>query len=115
MLESLPISDWLHQAGEIAVSRELLEILVLQFGLVATTAWIIAALDITGLLTPTASALDSAALTIGAVRLSLLLVAKAVLLIAILMWAALALSRLIGSQMQRLALSPSVQALTRNL
>src|SRR5256885_986963 len=35
MLESLPISDWLHQAGEIAVSRELLEVLVLQFALIA--------------------------------------------------------------------------------
>src|SRR5437868_6841694 len=44
MLESLPISDWLHQAGEIAVSRELLEILVLQLALIAgifAIAWAI--------------------------------------------------------------------------
>jgi len=83
--------------------------------LVAAAAWIIAALDITGLLTPTAAALDGAALTIGTVRLSLLVVVKAGLLIAVLMWAALALARLIGAKIQRLALSPSVQTLAANL
>jgi small-conductance mechanosensitive channel len=84
--------------------------------LVATAAWIIAALDITGLLAPTMSVLDSAALTIGTVRLSLLMAVKAVLLIAVLLWAALSLARLIGARVERLAgLSPSIQALTRNL
>ena len=59
--------------------------------LVATVAWIVAALDITGLLAPTTSVLDSVALTIGTVRLSLLIVIKAMLLIAVLLWVALGL------------------------
>jgi small-conductance mechanosensitive channel len=84
--------------------------------LVAAAAWAIAALDITGLMAPTAAALDSAAITIGAVRLSLLLVAKAVLVIAILLWGALGLARLIGGQIEHFAgLSPSVQTLARTL
>ncbi|HVC56356.1 MAG TPA: mechanosensitive ion channel domain-containing protein [Stellaceae bacterium] len=84
--------------------------------LVAWAAWVVAALDITGLLAPTAAALDSAALTIGTMRLSLLLIAKAVLVIAILLWIALALARLIGGRIEHLAgLSPSVQTLARNL
>ena len=62
------------------------------------------------------SILDSAALTIGTVRLSLLLVAKAALLIAILLWAALALARLVSGRIEHIAgISPSVQTLTRNL
>lgn len=84
--------------------------------LVAVAAWVIAALDITGLLAPTAAALDSAALTIGTMRLSLLLLVKAVLIIGFLLWIALALARLAGSRIEHLAgLSPSVQTLTRNL
>jgi small-conductance mechanosensitive channel len=67
-------------------------------------------------LTPTAAALDSAAVSVGSVRLSLLLVVKAVLVIGFLLWAALALARLIGTRIEQLAgLSPSVQTLTSNL
>src|SRR5207244_812151 len=45
-----------------------------------------------------------------------LLVIKTVLVVALLLWGALALARLIGARLQRLAgLSPSVQALARNL
>ncbi|HTT78520.1 MAG TPA: mechanosensitive ion channel domain-containing protein [Stellaceae bacterium] len=84
--------------------------------LVAVAAWIIAALEITGLLGPATTALNDAALTIGSVRLSLLLAIKAVLLIAILLWGALALARLIGARIQHLSgLSPSIQLLARNL
>jgi small-conductance mechanosensitive channel len=84
--------------------------------LVAAAAWVIAALDITGLLAPTAAALDSAAIQIGTVRLSLLLLAKAVLVIAVLLWGALALARLIGARLEHLSgLSPSVQTLASNL
>jgi len=84
--------------------------------LVATGAWIVAALDFTGLLGPTTGMLDSIALNLGAVRLSPLLVLKAALLIGVLMWAALAIARLIGARVERLGgVSPSVQALTRNL
>jgi small-conductance mechanosensitive channel len=83
---------------------------------VAAVAWIVAALDITGLLGPTTAALDGAALTIGTLRLSLLLVVKAVLVIAILMWAALGLARLASIRIRLLAgLSPSVQTLAANL
>ena len=84
--------------------------------IVAAAAWIVAALDILGLLGATLDILDKAALTIGTVRLSLLLVAKAALLIAILLWAALALARLVNGRIEHIAgISPSVQTLTRNL
>jgi small-conductance mechanosensitive channel len=83
--------------------------------LVAIAAWSIAALDVTGLLSPTIGVLDAAALNIGTVRLSLLLVVKAALLIAAMLWAALALARLVSTRIQHLALSPSVQTLASNL
>ena len=84
--------------------------------IVAAAAWIVAALHILGLLGATLDILDRAALTIGTVRLSLLLVAKAALLIAILLWAALALARLVSGRIEHIAgISPSVQTLTRNL
>jgi small-conductance mechanosensitive channel len=83
---------------------------------VATLAWIVAALDITGLLAPAEAGLDSLAITIGALRISLLLVLKAVLMVAVLLWIALALARLIDARLQRTsALSPSVRALSSNL
>jgi len=84
--------------------------------LVALVALIIAALDVFGVLATTTAILDSIALTIGTIRLSLLLVLKAVLIITILLWAALTIARLISTRLQRLAgLSPSVQALAGNL
>jgi small-conductance mechanosensitive channel len=84
--------------------------------LVATAALIIAALDIFGLLEPTATLLDSIALSLGATRLSLLLVVKAVLIIGVLLWTALALARLLGTRIRNVTgLSPSVQALAGNL
>jgi small-conductance mechanosensitive channel len=83
---------------------------------VATVAWIVAALDILGLLAPTAAALNSLAITVGTLRLSVLLVIKAGLMMAILLWAALTLARLIGARIQRVtAFSPSIQVLTGNL
>jgi small-conductance mechanosensitive channel len=83
---------------------------------VATIAWIIAALDIMGLLSPATSALDDLAITIGTLRLSVLLVIKAVFVIAILLWIAVGLNRVIDKRLQRLAtLSPSVRLLTGNL
>jgi small-conductance mechanosensitive channel len=83
---------------------------------VATVAWVVFALDILGLLAPTQAALDSLAITIGTLRLSVLLVLKAVLIVAILLWIAHSLARVIGIRLQRsAALSPSVQVLTANL
>ncbi len=83
---------------------------------VTTAAWVIAALEIVGLLAATEAALDSVALTVGSLRLSLLLLLKAVVVVAILLWAALALSALIATQLQRVSeLSPSVRVLSGNL
>ena len=83
---------------------------------VAAIAWLIAALDIIGLLPATTAALDNLALTVGTLRISVLLVIKAVLVVAILLWIALGLSRLIDTRLQHAAaLSPSVRVLTGNL
>jgi small-conductance mechanosensitive channel len=102
---------WIVLRGSTLLFRD-----ALMARLVAAAAWVVAALDITGLMAPTAAALDSAAVTIGTMRLSLLLVVKAVLIIATLLWAALALARLIGARIDHLTgLTPSVQVLARNL
>ncbi len=83
---------------------------------VATVAWIIFALDIFGLLAPTEAALDNLAITIGTLRLSVLLVLKGAFIVAILLWIAHGLSRVVGTRLQRVtALSPSVQVLAANL
>ena len=83
---------------------------------VATVAWIVFALDILGLLAPTQAALDNLAITIGTLRLSVLLVLKAAFIVAILLWIAHGLARVISTRLQRVAaLSPSVQVLTGNL
>ena len=83
---------------------------------VATVAWVVFSLDILGLLAPTEAALDSLAITIGTLRLSVFLLLKAVLVVAILMWIAHGLARIIGTRLQRVsALSPSVQVLSANL
>ena len=83
---------------------------------VATVAWVVFALDILGLLAPTEAALDNLAITIGTLRLSILLVLKAVFIVAILLWIAHGLARVISTRLQRVtALSPSVQVLTANL
>jgi small-conductance mechanosensitive channel len=64
----------------------------------------------------TTAALDNLALTIGTLRISVLLVIKAVLVVAILLWAALGLSRVIDVRLRNsAALSPSVRVLTGNL
>jgi small-conductance mechanosensitive channel len=67
---------------------------------VAAIAWIIAALDILGLLTATSVALDNLALTIGTLPISVLLVIKAVLVVAILLWIAVGLARMIDTRLQ---------------
>ena len=97
------------------VSTELLRD-ALAARLIATVACAIVALDLLGLLTPTENALDGMAMTIGALRLSVLLVAKAAMVVALLLWAATALSRLIAARLQHVAgLSRSLQLLIANL
>ena len=83
---------------------------------VATVAWVVFALNILGLLAPTETALDDLAVTIGTLRLSVFLVLKGVVIVAILLWIAHGLARVIGTRLQRVAaLSPSVQVLSANL
>jgi len=83
---------------------------------IATIAWFLIALDLLGLLGPAAAALDSAAITFGTARLSLLVGLKAAVIIGALLWAALTLHRVIGRRMQHLSgISPSVQVLSGNL
>jgi small-conductance mechanosensitive channel len=83
---------------------------------IATLAVIVFGLNILGLLKPTESALDSLAITIGSLRLSVLLVARAAIIVAILVWAATALSHFISVRLRQVSgLSPSIQILTGNL
>jgi small-conductance mechanosensitive channel len=83
---------------------------------IATVACIVFALDLIGLLQPTESALDSLALNVGSLRLSVLLVAKAAIIVALLLWGAMALTRLITHQLRYVdGLTLSIQLLIGNL
>jgi small-conductance mechanosensitive channel len=83
---------------------------------IATVACIVFALDLLGLLQLTESALDSMAITVGALRLSVLLVAKAAIIVALLLWAASALTRLVTHRLRYVnGLSLSIQLLISNL
>jgi len=79
---------------------------------VAISAWSIAALSILRLLDPTVALLDSVAIQLGAVRISLLTVTKSVFALAILLWLATALSELLEARLKHSPnLTPSVQVL----
>lgn len=116
--------DWrlVQIAADIAALWLVLRIstLVLRDALVgrviATVAWAIFALDLLGLLVPTEKALDALAVTVGSLRLSVLLLAKAAIVVAVLLWAASVLTRMLNARLLRIAgLSPSIQVLTANL
>ncbi len=80
--------------------------------LIAVLAWSLAALNIMDLLGPTIRLLDRMALTFGAVRISLLTVLTGLLTLALLLWAARSLSRLLEKRIrENSALSPSIQVL----
>jgi small-conductance mechanosensitive channel len=72
---------------------------------IAVSAWAIAALNITGLLDPTAIVLNSMALNIGDVRISILGVVKAIIVLSVLLWLAGYFSKLLES---RLSAMPGV-------
>lgn len=79
---------------------------------VAVSAWTVAALNILGLLTPTVGALDSVAIMLGGVRLSLLLVIKITVFLLITLWIAVTLSNFLENRINRAAdLTPSIQVL----
>ncbi len=71
--------------------------------LVAALAWTIAALNIVGLLGPTINALDSVSIPLGQTKVTVLTMVNGALLLAALMWAALAASKLIDSQLMQVS------------
>ncbi|MFD2208026.1 mechanosensitive ion channel family protein [Kiloniella antarctica] len=84
--------------------------------LVTLFIWSIAALNILGLLTFAQEILDAAALDIGGLRISLLMVIKGVISLAVLLWAALAFSSLLERRVKAVPeLTPSVQVLLGKL
>lgn len=83
---------------------------------VAVTLWTVAALNILGLLDPTLDLMDSLAVTIGQLRLSLLTVVEGVLSLFVLVWAASAISGVLERRfLQSPNLTPSVQVLLGKL
>ncbi len=79
---------------------------------IAVVAWTIAALNVFSLLHPTLALLDSLAVQFGNVRISILLLIKAVALLALLLWLALSASGLLEKRIHDLhGLTPSIQVL----
>lgn len=82
----------------------------------ALIAFVIAALNATDMLGPTVDFLDGLSLDMGSFRLSALLVIKAVLALAILLWVAVLLSKLLEKRIRSLSsLTPSAQVLFTKL
>jgi len=80
--------------------------------LVATAAWTLAALDITGLLEGTIRILDRVGVDFGDTRVTLLLLIKAFVALSLLLWLSGALSRLLEKRILALPnLTPSAQVL----
>jgi small-conductance mechanosensitive channel len=83
---------------------------------VAFVVWVIAALSILGLLAPTMTILDSAAVTMGGLRISALTVVKGVLSLALLLWIATLSERVLERRVTAATnLTPSVKVLIVNL
>jgi small-conductance mechanosensitive channel len=83
---------------------------------VAILAWVIAALNIAGLIGPVVGLLDAMAVPIGNFRLSLLLVLKGGVTLAVFIWIANALSRLAEQRLRVFTpLTPAVQVLASKL
>ncbi len=84
--------------------------------LVTLFIWSIAALNILGLLTLAQEILDAAALDIGGLRISVLMVIRGVISLAVLLWAAVAFSSLLERRVKAVPeLTPSVQVLLGKL
>ena len=83
---------------------------------IAVLAWIIAALNIAGLITPVINLMDAMAVPVGNYRVSLLLVLKGAVTLAIFIWIANVLSRLIDQRLRVFGpLTPAVQVLASKL
>ena len=75
-------------------------------------AWSIAALNILNLLEPTIAVLDSIAITLGDLRISVFTVVQSTLALAVLLWLAMYLARVLEARIRTInAFSPSVQVL----
>jgi len=82
----------------------------------AVTLWTVAALNIVDLLEPTLELMDSLAVNIGSLRLSLLTFVKGLLSLLVLVWAASVISGVLERRFQRSPnLTPSVQVLLGKL
>ena len=84
--------------------------------LIAVLAWLVAALNIVHLLGPTLDLLDSFAIVMGGLRVSILTVVKGVLSLAMLLWAATLASNLFERRITRLSdITPRAQVLLGKL
>lgn len=80
--------------------------------LVGLVVWLVAALGILGLLGPTVEFLDSLAVTLGNLRLSVHGVLKGLIVLGVLLWLAVAASKLVEGRVRRTReLTPSIQVL----
>lgn len=104
-------AGWPHAVAQIAVNL-LFAWLVIRLAadlvpnkalgrLIAVLAWVVAALNIMHLLGPTLGLLDSAAIFVGGLRVSLLTVVKGVLSLTVLLWAASLASQLFERRITR--------------
>ena len=83
---------------------------------IATTAWIVAALNILGLLDAAVSILDGVGMTLGETRISALAVIKGSLALGVLLWASTILSNIFESRIKSAPnITPSVQVLFTKL
>ena len=84
--------------------------------IVAITAWTIAALSILGLLGNTTKMLDSVALPVGDLRISLLLILKTAFLLLVTLWAAVVAGNFFDRRIRHTTdLTPSIQILLSKL
>jgi len=83
---------------------------------VAVSAWVLAALNILGLLDPIANSLDSVAVNVGGLRVTPLLVLKTAVLLAVVLWVANVLSNFFDRRLARVdELTPSIKVLMGKL
>jgi small-conductance mechanosensitive channel len=84
--------------------------------IVSVVAWTLAALSILGLLEPVRDTLDSAAIVVGGLRVTALLVLKATVLLLLALWAANAASNFLDTRLRSVPdLTPSIQVLLGKL
>ena len=84
--------------------------------LIAVLAWLVAALNIVHLLGPTLDLLDSVAVVVGGLRVSILTVVKGVLSLAMLLWAATVASNLFERRITRVSeITPRARVLLGKL